>query len=147
MRTRRLASTSKRSGDVVRATKPTYRTPLRCGLFCAAAMLAGAVAGCAPERTAAIDPAQCRSIIDQGGTSSAYTGCLLDRAKDKTVGGMPVLNERVRAALNDRDNDPCLSAGGMTQTDLLACELGRQPRPAPASEPQAHLPLTIEPAR
>ena len=115
------------------------------GPLCAVAMLALAIATCAPDRTTAIDPVQCRSIIDQGGTSSAYTGCLLDRAKDKSVGGMPVLSERARSALNERDNGPCLSEGGMTQTDLLACELGRPPRPARAAEPQARLPLVVVP--
>jgi hypothetical protein len=143
---KRRSSTSRPSGDTVREARPTDRAHPRCGLCCAVATLALATVACAPERATAIDPAQCRSIVDQGGTSSAYTGCLLDRAKDKTVGGMPVLSERVRTALNDRDNDPCLSAGDMTQTDLLACELGRPPRPAPASEPQAHLPLIIVPA-
>ena len=129
---------------MLRDAKTRGHAYLKCGIRCAVAILVLVTVACAPERTA-IDPAQCRSIIVQGGTSSAYTGCLLDRAKDKSVGGIPVLSERARSALNDRDNDPCLSVGDTTPTDLLACEIGRPPRPAPAAEPQARLPLVVVP--
>lgn len=130
---RHLSQTCRPSGDAV-ADRGAGHSASECGLRCAVAILALVTVGRAPEQIA-IDPVQCRSIIDQGGTLSAYTGCLLDQAKDKSVGGVPVLSERARSALNDRNNDPCLPAGDMTPTDALACELGRPPRRAPAAEP------------
>jgi len=110
-----------------------------------------ALAACTPQRTA-IDPAQCRAILDRGGTSQAYTQCLIDQAKDKSVGGMPVLSERARAQMDSRQNDPCLTGPGITQSDYLACELARPSHPAPAREPTragdvVPLPLVLEPTQ
>ena len=112
--------------------------------------MAVTVCGCAPQHTA-IDPGQCRGILDRGGTSAAYTQCLLDQAKDKSVGGMPVLSDRARAQLGNKQDDPCLAMQGMTQNDYLACELARASHPAPAREPYggaadvAPLPLIVKP--
>jgi hypothetical protein len=110
-----------------------------------------ALAACTPQRTA-IDPAQCRAILERGGSSQAYTQCLIDQAKDKSVGGMPVLSERARAQIDNRQNDPCLTAPGMSQNDYLACELARPSHPAPAREPMragdiVPLPLSVEPSQ
>jgi hypothetical protein len=116
------------------------------------AVLATPIVSCAPTRTA-IDPSQCRAILDRGGTSAAYTQCLLDQAKDKSVGGMPVLSERARSQLDNRRDDPCLTGEGLTQNDYLACELSRPARPASSSEPRAGagqispLPLIVEPTQ
>lgn len=114
------------------------------------AILAVPLVSCAPTRTA-IDPSQCRALLDRGGTSAAYTQCLLDQAKDKSVGGMPVLSERARSQLDNRRDDPCLMGEPMTQNDYLACELSRPSRPATRSEPRAGqvapLPLIVEPTQ
>ncbi|MGE5201437.1 MAG: hypothetical protein ACM3O6_05165 [Acidobacteriota bacterium] len=116
------------------------------------AVLATPLVSCAPTRTA-IDPGQCRAILDRGGTSAAYTQCLLDQAKDKSVGGMPVLSDRARSQLDNRRDDPCLAGDAVTQNDYLACELSRPSHPASSKEPRSGagqvspLPLIVEPTQ
>jgi len=109
------------------------------------------LAACSPQNTA-IDPSQCRAILERGGSSQAYTQCLLEQAKGKSVGGMPVLSERARAQMESRQNDPCLAGQGMSQNEYLACELARPSLPAASREPMragdvAPLPLTVEPSQ
>jgi len=125
------------------ALRLSYAVGLSAALF--------ALAACAPQRTA-IDPGQCREVLERGGTSQTYTQCLIDQARGKSVGGVPVLSERARAQLDSRQNDPCLTDQGMSQNEYLACELARPSHPAPAREPSrageiTPLPLVLEPSQ
>jgi hypothetical protein len=115
-------------------------------------ILALAVGGCAAQQSA-IDPARCQSIVGADGASAAYTRCLLSGARNRTIGGVPVLSQRARYALQDAEDDPCSSAENATQADLLGCELARPAKPVSArersispSEP-APLPLVVAPAQ
>jgi len=110
-----------------------------------------ALVACTPQRTA-IDPGQCREVLERGGTSAAYTQCLIEQARGKSVSGVPVLSERARAQLDSRREDPCFSGQTMSQNEYLACELARPSHPAPAREPArasevAPLPLVVEPSQ
>ena len=129
------------------------RDPGAAAPWCAAVLFVVLImlAACGSQR-AAIDPARCRAILERGGSSQAYTQCLIDQAKDKSVGGMPVLSERARAQMESRENDPCLAGEGITQNDYLACELARPSHPAPAREPTragdvTPLPVLLEPSQ
>jgi len=110
-----------------------------------------AVGACSSVPESAINPKLCKHILNQGGTAAAYTRCLLEQARGKSVGGIPVLSDQARSALQRRENDPCLADEKMAETELLACELGRPPQPATANEREDSsgkvppLPLTIEP--
>jgi len=117
-----------------------------------ALILALALGGCAAQQSA-IDPALCKSLVGEDGTSTAYTRCLLDGARNKTVGGMPVLSESARLALQDAADDPCSASEYATTADLLSCELARPARAAPAPGRRASageaapLPLVVVPAQ
>ena len=132
--------------------RPLSASALRLMWVAVSTVLAMPLVSCAPSRTA-IDPSQCRAILDRGGTSAAYTQCLLEQAKDKSVGGMPVLSDRARSQLENRGDDPCLTGEAMTQNDYLACELSRPSRPASSKEPRggagqaSPLPLIVEPTQ
>jgi len=135
----RLRSRVRRTGAVRLSCAVAFCLPL------------SVLAACSSPNTA-IDPSQCRTILEQGGSSQAYTQCLLEQARGKSVGGMPVLSERARAQMDNRQNDPCLAGQGMSQNDYLACELARPSRPAPSREPTragdvAPLPLAVEPSQ
>ena len=123
-----------------------------CGAFCGAiATLALGIAACSSASVNSIDPKLCKRVLDEGGSASAYTRCLLTQAQGKSVGGIPILSERARSALQDRENDPCMADEKLAETERLACELARPPQPATTNKREDSsgkappLPLTIQP--
>lgn len=123
----------------------------RVALCAAMAALALGIATCSSTSESSIDPKLCKHILDEGGSTSAYTRCLLTQAQGKSVGGIPILSERARSALRGRENDPCMADEKLAETEVLACELARPPQPATTTELEdssgkvPRLPLTIQP--
>jgi len=107
---------------------------------------------CAAQQSA-FDPASCQSAVTQGGSTTAYTKCLLAGARDKTVSGMPVLSDSARLGLQNEEEDPCRKMEQSTTADLLACEMSRPLRPAPTIGPRVGvsdappLPLIVAPTK
>lgn len=91
-----------------------------------------------------INPALCKSVLDQGGSAADYGRCMLGQGQGKSVGGMPVLNRSAQLFLRKKEDDACLAAG-QTSTDYLACQFALEPAPAgkPGRTSIDSLPLVI----